>query len=86
MSQNDGLVVGLLRKVGGLLDGLGRQGVQQIELDRDGGVQHLKWSTPDLKSVLTTERQLVAENTTTGFRTALPAPNARVIDGDFSEA
>lgn len=85
MSQNEGMVVGLLRKVSGLLNGLGQQGVQQIELDRDGGLQHLKWSDPNLRNILESERELIAANTTTGFRTALPAPmriggNADVID------
>ena len=71
MSKHDGRVINALHKLGGLLNGLRNSGVQQVELDAISGVQHFKWSDPELAEKLNQEKSIVEANTPTGFRGAI---------------
>lgn len=71
MSRHDGRTLLLLRKLHGALSRLRGLGLQQVEADAISGLQHLKWSDPDLNEKLHAEVRLVDTTTPTGLRGAI---------------
>lgn len=71
MSRHDGRTLVLLRKLHGALERLRGLGLQQVEADAVSGLQHLKWSDPDLEGKLRGEKRLIDVTTPTGLRGAI---------------
>lgn len=79
MSKTDGRTMNLVYKLAGALKRLRGEGVQQVEVDAVSGIQHFKWSDPDLVETLEVEKSIVDANTATGLKGALPAPEQRAL-------
>ena len=71
MSRHDGRTLVLLRKLHGAIWRLRELGIQQVEADAVSGLQHLKWSDPDLEGKLHGEKRLIDVTTPTGLRGAI---------------
>ena len=76
MSRHDGRTLLLLHKLHGALSRLRGLGLQQVEADAISGLQHLKWSDPDLTETLQAEARLIDANTATGVRGAIDTTRA----------